>query len=406
MSLPAGSRRLTLCTLLVCLTLAPVSGGVAPAPEATTDDGPSAVVSIGNTTEQLDPAAVGETRHSYGNASVDVAGAVAVQSERLRQSHAQSAFDERFFATDDRDQRLSLIRDRLTRSEREIETLRTEYRQLRGDYARSEISTRTYLRKAARTQAAMERHQQLLSTMLDRLSLVSSPPTPLQRHVRNLEGSLLPLGGPVSEHAVAGITGETQLDSLYVSAAGDTGLVMATVVDGTLTREALDETAQDPGASDQFSGQGTNDVRPRVEELYPWGYDNRISEPPVGGYGNSSIYWVDLDHAHGEMRISLDGTTTDVFRETQQKRAAAVPVTETLTNETDALELSVETTGPTGPMRVSLDGANGSTIDGTVFVDGQPVGETGDDGELWVVQPDGEFTLAAEGGGDRVTVST
>jgi hypothetical protein len=59
-------------------------------------------------------------------------------------------------------------------------------------------------------------------------------------------------------------------------------------------------------------------------------------------------------------------------------------------------------------MRVRLiQPSTNAPLEGTVFIDGRAVGETGDDGALWTVQPPGQFRVNATTGANtaEVTVS-
>ena len=77
-----------------------------------------------------------------------------------------------------------------------------------------------------------------------------------------------------------------------------------------------------------------------------------------------------------------------------------------MTATTGTLRVTVQRSTETGPLLVTAsDSDTDATVDGTVAIDGQRVGETGSDGALWTVEPGGDYTLTVTSDGRRTTVT-
>ena len=51
------------------------------------------------------------------------------------------------------------------------------------------------------------------------------------------------------------------------------------------------------------------------------------------------------------------------------------------------------------------DNETDATVDGRVTIDGQPVGSTGSNGALWIVEPSGSYTVNVTSDEGRTTVT-
>jgi len=84
----------------------------------------------------------------------------------------------------------------------------------------------------------------------------------------------------------------------------------------------------------------------------------------------------------------LDGGTTNVFRESQRQSIAAVPTSDSVTARNDTVWVRVNKTYETGPMSVNVfENGTGRPLNATVSLNGQPLGQTGSDGLIWLVEP-------------------
>ncbi|MFB6308422.1 MAG: hypothetical protein ABEH35_03750, partial [Haloarculaceae archaeon] len=162
-------------------------------------------------------------------------------------------------------------------------------------------------------------------------------------------------------------------------------------------------------ATDQFTQGDThriNAANTRAFELYPWVTNHTVS-PTSRALGRTGIYRFHADHTQGELTAYIDGGTTNVFRESQRLDPTSMLTGGNVTRTGTAVRVRVNRSHPTGPMRVSLSNpSTGVAVNGTVHINGQPVGTTGDDGHLWVIEPRGSTVVnATTDDGQSVTVT-
>jgi len=186
---------------------------------------------------------------------------------------------------------------------------------------------------------------------------------------------------------------------IYAETSGD-GYTLAYVTDDYYVRETYLGAERDENATDTFTQADVprgNAARLRGYELYPWVTNHSLS-PAVQGLGRSGIYRFTADFTDGELTAYIDGGTTSVFRESQRHKLSAMPVSNTITATNDSLDMRVNKTYESGPLHVDLS-HNETALpeNATVRVNGDPVGHTGTDGSLWIVEPRGP---------DRITATT
>jgi hypothetical protein len=170
-----------------------------------------------------------------------------------------------------------------------------------------------------------------------------------------------------------------------------TGIVLSSVADSQFYREAyLGQNREEVGRNRFITDESPNGVGTairRMTELYPWASANARSGPDLEGIGNTSIYYVSLRHTHGSLDTYLDGRTESPFREYQVKSLETVPRTAT-TNVSQGVKVTVNRTHATGPMQITVtDNRTGGALAANVTINGNSVGPTGPDGQLWTLTP-------------------
>lgn len=378
---------------------------------STVDDGFPVVTTVPNTTNYLSTESTG--RASYVRSDVDVAAAASMSAQRLRARHDRGVFDARFEAAAGSEaERVALVRETADSMESRLDRLDARHEAVLAAYSNGSISRETTLRRLARTSVAAGTVRGTLQHVSGRVDDApgTSVPVPLETRLSDLQTVLVTLPDPVGDRVEAGLAGERDPVVVYAGGAGN-GLVLATVDEGEFVRTATVRDDYAPDRPDQFEQGEERDVilaLQRGGELYPWTYQNDIGGPQIRGFGNTGVYLIRVDYGHGELRTYLSGGTTNAFHEIQTQDPGGVPMTDATSATTDSLNVTVETTTASGPMRVRLiQPSTNAPLDGTVFIDGQAVGETGDDGALWTVQPPGQFRVNATTGANsaEVTVS-
>jgi hypothetical protein len=388
-----------LLAVFVVLSL-PATAVAAGTPDGGTDrgfeatlqqDSPSGTTptDVDNTTNrlQLD----GDVRSEYAEYSPDLGLALASADDELRIDHEQYAavdaeFDE---ATDG--ERAELIQnayDRLTNRAAELE--QREREAVRA-HAAGERSTAELLRTLLRNHnEAILLSERLgdLEERTDRVPGYSLSSEQLRADRTTFEFHNSPVRASLERVAESSADGD-HLD-VVVSTSQD-GYALSIMEDSRYIVETTRFSNRDESAPDQFQ---EFEALEHTTRLYPWADEHGSLH--FQDNSPTNLYWIDLFHDQGRLEIYLDGGTGNVHREVQELDAPLLPVTGTAVQSGDGLEMTINETPANGPIEVAVtDPETGAPESATVTVDGVEVGETGDDGKLWVVPPLGEYELAA-----------
>lgn len=381
------------------------TGPVTQAPNATS------YLSLGSTVE----------RDGLGTTELDVAGSLAVDSAALHSRYDELRFDERYQAAPNVSARQAVLQDIADHIERRIAALQEHEQAARAEYNAGQLTTERYLRRLAVIDTETARLGERVSQLSVRVDAVEGRPVS-DRRLANMKADLIPLEGPVRDHATRAMAGESAPLRTYVEASGD-GVVLATVRDpGPTTaqefiREAYVASARDENRPNQFANGSQpplDAAEERARALYPWMFENHqgyaigllSGGPPLR---LAAVYPVTINHPRGVARQSdlvayLDGGTTDVFREVQYLGVERVPTTRLGRERTEQLVLQVNATRPGGPAHATVTDTVGNPVSATVYVDGEERGRTGANGEHWFVAPRGRMNVTVVRADARATV--
>lgn len=415
-------RRWLVITLAFCCVLSGTTlavptggGGIAQSVAApTTPTNTSAYLTIAP-----DDLETGRSQQS----TIDVSGALALDARGLNAQFRQLTVDERFAATDSTDARRAQLRESADRIEAHIGGLRERQSEAIRTYNNGSLAARGFTLELARIDTAARQ----LEDATDRVAArARSVPRPLidgqtaNSWARNQRVELAPFQGPVRDHIGetlrgentvqsdgAGLTGIKQIGStprvefdplrVYVETSRK-GIVLATVDDGRYYREAFLPTERN-SSGDGLSG--ITDALERVNERYPWAWNNSVTTDSSGDR-HGGVYRFSLVHNHGQLTTILDRESGQIFGEQQRKDLLSVPTAESVNAKSGTLQLQVNRTHPTGPLELTLSTPNGEPVDGRIAIDGQFVDRTGADGTLWTVAPRGTVAIVARAHGRTV----
>jgi len=396
--------------LLVGAAIAPVAGL---AGQSTADETASLQITpVTGTTNHLSLPAASVRNTEFDSGGVDVGTAVAAGSTRYHERHAAAAFERRFRAADSDAERTQLIRDRLSAIEANHGGLEDQQREAINRYAAGEISVTQFLR----VRALVDAESRELAATLSRLTaLANTEPdysisTGMTTRIRNLDGALQTLQGPVGQRLGATVTGAAETNSVYVEIA-DNGYMIATIDGDQYVRETRLNGERDVTRTDQFVDAAASEptlgrldvADSRASELYTWLYDRQ--RPSFTFYGTSGIYELSANHPDGRLTAYLDGGTTNVFHEQQNRRLSNVRTNDTATASNGTLRVTVRHSVETTPMLVSASNTDsGDPVGGTVRVNGQPVGETDRSGSVWLIEPRDDYTVSVTADNTTTTV--
>ncbi|MEF8842817.1 MAG: hypothetical protein V5A62_14530 [Haloarculaceae archaeon] len=359
-------------------------------------------------------------RTRFGTARVDAAGAAALDRSELEGRYSYLSLVESFTAAGTTAERGAVVESALTRLDASVASLERRERSALTAFNDGDMATETYLRELAAVDARADELSRSLTQLYEYVDSMRDPPVaPAQ--IAGLKTRLVGLRGPVRDRVADAMLGETEPLRVSVETS-DTAVVLATVTGSEFNRQYVREahlpSARDPDGADRFRTDGGYDLeaaRGRASELYPWTFENagptstglRTGEPYLYRAG---VYSVSVDHPHGtagqgDLVTYIDGATGEVFREVQFKDVSEVPTAEPRSNRSEGLHVAVNRTHAGGPVSIRVrSNVTDEAVDATVSIDGEPVGTTGSDGQLWTVAPREAFTVGVRSGDSNVTV--
>lgn len=334
----------------------------------------------------LSPPASSVTRQEHTQVGIDVSAAVAADAQRLHGRHETAVFEQRFnTATNQSAFVESAIGDIGSRAE----PLDDQHAQAVAAYRDGELSIHGLVRELARLEAAATAHQRFADRVGSAANTVGGVDLSqlFQEQLSELNVAIPALESPVIDTLRAG---EFEPHTTLYAQAGADAVVLAVANETHIQRQATLQGERNWSNSNQFTENADENEEPnglalqRAQALY--GEDNvRGFFPPP--YAATTVYGVQGNTPSGSFVAYLDGTTRNIFHEQQTIAADGVTRTDTLVDAAGDLELTVNTTVPTGPMRVSVTNG-GDPVEGvTLAVDDQAVGATDADGQRLVVQP-------------------
>lgn len=385
-----------LLALLLVLSL-PAMTVVAASPsttETTTErptDTNGGLVEADNTTNRL--VLEGEIRSGYVPTGPDLGTTLMARDDALRADYDLFVVENEFHELTN-DERGEAIDDAYDRLEQRIEVLEQRERAAASRHANGEISDRQLVSTLVRNYndaKALSEALNELDTYADRTPRYDRP------EISDTESTLLVFQSDV----------RTRLDAISrddpltrdVNVVVDTtasGVSVSMVDDGTYVRETTRFDNRQPNEYDYVRGIDTAISR-FEDRLYPWTFDNRIDTTTFSEFQTTQLYTTRTSTVQGTLVSYLDGGSEGVYHEFQELTVTELPSTpidETWTNE--SLELSVNETPVNGPIEVTVTDETGDPVDATILVDDYELGETDDDGQLWLVPPAGEFELTAQ----------
>lgn len=351
-----------------------------------------------NTTARLTLPRYRITQSQFETVRLGLASTLQSESDGARLTHSRISIEREFDAADSVEEKKNTIDNALIDLEADMETLEARERRAIREYSDGNITGQTLVRRLARIDAsAREMHGTLglLRTLGDRIGV-----SVFDSRIRDVEGRLTTLEGPVRQRAATILAGETSSTRIHVTAS-DEGVVMATMVGDQYVREAKDLRNRNSSAPPELD---FGDVTPRVEELYPWVTDQK-GGTDIAWLG-SNIWQFRASHGHGALTAYVDAGTRQVFYETQRITVDDMPTTTTIENSTDELRVTVERTYVGGPLRIYVeDAASNAAVNARISVNGHDIGNTGADGHVRTIEPRPSYTVTVLVGDDRHTIT-
>ena len=367
---------------------------------ATAEPGVTSIVAQPSVTAEqnlslLSPQAGNVANEDYERVTLDVSNAVATDAQRLDGAVEREAYDQHQATLTgvERDEFETETKDRIAH---EVESLDATVQELVQDYNAGSISTQYLLDQLLVVNVAVEEYRSLAAHVVDD---ESDLPAPVYEEVVTFDH-------PVSELLEATATDRDGLNT-YLQTTND---ALVVVVPGEeQLRQATHRGYRDKTEPDRFDGEPFS-AWPRIQELYPHAdaVSGRIAGPSDDRINTVYEFEFTNQILRGGEEVSvsdattyLDGGTAEVFHEIQWFDSPVLADSTTVTEEYDDIEVAINTSIPTGPMKVNVtDAATGDQVDADVYVDGVRIDEalvgTTEEGPLWTAQPLGSFDVTIE----------
>ena len=273
--------------------------------------------------------------------------------------------------------------------ESRVEEMQTREEAAFERYSEGDLSTTEFVTELAAVHGEAHRIEMRLEgvQMLDDQRAFSDRTVALEVQLRRFQG-------PVRERVSDALAGTEPPLYVYVEAADD-GVVLSTIDDGQYVREAH---AHWNIENDPHHRISHGEAARQFETLYPWAWSaGHVSTTGIGG---DLLYRGYSDHQHGELTAYLDPGSENIFVEYQHLETDSMPTLQTVVADEGDLHVTVERTYAGGPALVDV-----GTADAEVWIDGEHVGTTDDDGTLWIVEPRPVYHLSVTANGESTDVA-
>jgi len=386
-------------TLLSALLVVVAVLGAGSAVATTIGDGPEIPYSVTTEDDTVGRLVVPDGNPTRQQATADLSSALANDQEQVRATLEAGQFRNAFESAPNQSAKGRVVEDALDRLETRASALQDERQEAVRAFAQDDIGSAKLFRELGRIRAAAEGIDERATVVEEvvRQSTAISLADTTTAKLAGIDGELLTLRGPLTTRLTASLQGESAPRSITVLG-GETGAVLATIEDGTFVREATLWSERAESGTNQFAdgdGPPLSRAYERAQETYPWAVENMVSGLSVTGFGDSTVYAVQLTHSHGDLTTYLDGRTTNVFYEVQHLQLSRLPTETVATNTTDDLRIEVSSTA-VGPAVVTARNATtGKEVIAEITVETEAANRSAIDSRLWLLETAEEQTITA-----------
>jgi hypothetical protein len=338
-------------------------------------------------------------RNGTADAVSDASTALRFRDQRLDARLETITLNRSIETAESQLDREEIIRTELSRAETRTSALRQQERTLFRSHNNGSITSRELLVGLARIDARAEQLVARIDALevaaddIDQFSIGSDASAAIE--------DLRAIQGPIRDRVGQTLRAGADATTVYVETT-DAGVAMSMLDGGRYYRTAYLPGVRNPDAQD--GGLVVDDIRPRMQELYPREADlGRIeaTHPGTGDTLRGTVVRLNQSEESNDevvFRVTayFDRGSKQMYKEEVVRTLRTVRSPQQVTSTREGLQLQVNRTYPGGPMLVSLrDTQTDEVVDGDVTINGFNVGRTGDDGRLWVLSRRGTFTVTA-----------
>ncbi|ELY68793.1 DUF7096 domain-containing protein [Natrinema versiforme] len=350
----------------------------------------STPVAVDNTTNRLGLS--GEVRSEYTEYGPNLGMALASADDQLRVDHDQYTIVDSEFDSATVEEREAMIQAGYERLRQRMAELEQREREAAAAYAAGERSSTEFLQTLLRNHneaAMLSESIEELDNRADRVPGYSLSASQTRADQKTLNYHRTPLRSTLAQLSERP-TGDVRHD--IVVSTSQNGYSVAIMAGNQYIVETSRFDNRDETGSERFeNGEAYN----HISTLYPWA--SEFGSGPHFQDNSPGYYWVEMGHDHGRLDFYFDSRTGDVYREVQQLSASSLPQTDVKTWSRDGINMTITETPANGPVEITVtDPETGDPAQATITADGVELGETGEDGSLWIVQPIGRYDITAE----------
>lgn len=317
-------------------------------------------------------------------------------TETLESGHATLGTDlrlatveQRLDAADNRSARREILQNATDEAAEHVAELRARAASAGDAYRSGELAAAEYVRTVGTIHAEASSLSRMLGRTASGGSLythaISDSFSDIGTRVYQLRAQLATVQGPVRERVAEVVHGDR--DQIRVHVTVGNGVMLSTMDDGQYVRETVR-----PDNVEETLGGDFADASTVIQSKYPWLSNNSRSPSIIETRGGYAFYYR-ANYGHGQITAYIDTTTEKVYVERHQQTLAQLPADVEGRDTANNVTLSTSRTYVGGPLLVRATDEAGEPLDTTVSLNGTSVGETGDDGRLWVLSPAGEYSV-------------
>lgn len=310
---------------------------------------------------------------------------------QLSTSYQLKRVEARLAAAESDAERRAILENATSRANERLRALQQRERTARSQYADGEITTTEYVLALGSIHAEASELSAAIGSTGTEGTLYAyagslSSNSDIRPQLSRIRTQLVALEGPVRALAASVIHGDRDTVRIHVTTGN--GVMLSTIQGDRYLRETyrpdnlVDETAE------------FGDVQGLVSDYYPWVQNNTIGGAQFTLSGQYASQYT-ANHPHGTLAVWVSAASDRIYLERQELTLEQLPADAEVTNTANNTTLSTSRTYAGGPLLVQVQNATGSPVEATVSLDGATLGETGDDGRVWVLSPAGDYSVTA-----------
>ncbi|MDJ1432506.1 hypothetical protein [Halostagnicola sp. A-GB9-2] len=353
---------------------------------------------LDGTTNRLE--LTGETRTDTVDYSTTLGTELATADDELRSEYDRYTILDHEFDEATSDEQISMIRSAREYVQNRTNELEDRSHTAAAAHANNEISSEQFIQKLIRNHNEANSLADTIDEIDDKEDQILGYSIDLTEDEHRLDmqqGSVRSLADGTTQETATGQTIEIETS--------ENGYQLETIVDDTYVVETTRFDNRDRDGWDEFDE--TIDAFHHTEDLYPWAAEDGETSFRDRNEDPANFYHAEISHSQGVLSTFLDSNSGEIYHEVQELSLDSLPISETTTETDNGLVLTHNETPSNGPIEIIVnDSESDDPVESaTVSIDGIEAGETDDEGTIWLLPPDEEYTVEVEANGGEVELT-